>query len=584
MSISVFQEKIIKGGCGKFVLLFCGVAMVFGMAFSNCSRGEKLSATGLKGEPVKTFATVGEVEVPNSMVTEAIDRLTQQSQLSQYPPEILESLPIEYRIQSVIGGIMQTVQIAEVYEMAKRNGYKSDDDSVKKALHFTSETDFMNNILDRGKKTGELKENATIKDVEELLKPQLQGKTLKDVFLSQQTQLNDILKDPQKRLDVVLSGGQQYMMDKLTEGINPTEAEVKNSFEIYDVKRIIAKGSSTVTDAAAKAKADKAYADLKAGKSFEDVMNSSSDDIQSDPKKKKSDIVLNPGKTEVENNPDYKVLLTLQPGSFSEPQKVVEGYAIFKYLGKKIDVPKDYEANKAKHKAQYISKIVQKKFKDELDKVEKDVKPTFDSKANEAAYRYAKAMTLPDGQAKETEFKAIYDLTKAVTGSDEKPDLAATLQVITIQHIYDQPTSDKVKLKDDRIAALENYLSYNNSWSFRKEVIDAYKAKGDKTKAFEQVMAALDKNTKFDSQAQQVFSDIAAKFQEIKTAGLVSADQESQFNTKRDLWRSDKEKYDKDAAALKKQQEEDAKKAAEEAKKAKSSAPAPTPPKKAPGK
>ena len=582
MSISTFQEKFIKGGCGKFVLLFCGAAMVIGMAFSNCSRGQKLQALDAKGNKEKIFATVGDVALPFSMVDNAVDQQMKQSQL---PPDILATLPPEYRIQAVAGGVSQAIQTAQIYEIAKRMGYKADDESIKKTLHFTSETDFENNLLAQVKKSGQLKDNATIKDLEEFAKPQLQGKTIKDIYTTQMTELDKILKDKdsQKRVELVLGGGQQYLLDKFSEGINPTDDEVKKGFENYEIKRIVAKAATPTASTDAKAKADKAYADLKAGKSFEEVMDTSSEETPSDPKKKKSENVLNLSQDMVEKLPDFKAVLTLQPGTYSEPQKVTEGYAIIKYVGKKVDIPKDFEAKKAQYKQQNISQQVTKKFKAEMDKIEKEVKPNFEVKAYEAAYRYQKAMALTAGPAQETEFKAIFDLAKGVASTDDKPDVAAMLEVITIQHLYDQPGADKNKLKADRIAALENYLTFNDSWAYRKEVIDSYKEKGDKAKAFDQLTTALDKNTKFDAQGQTTFSDISAKFLELKTAGLVSADQEKQFRSKQEQWQSDKKKYDDQVAADKKLKDEEDKKAAAEAKK---NAPAPsaTSPKKPAGK
>ena len=50
----------------------------------------------------------------------------------------------------------------------------------------------------------------------------------------------------------------------------------------------------------------------------------------------------------------------------------------------------------------------------------------------------------------------------------------------------------------------------------------------------------------------------------LKTAGLVTTEQEKEFRTKQDLWRSEKQKYDEEEARFKKQQEED-KKAADAA-------------------
>ena len=575
MSISVFQEKFIKGGCGKFVLLFCGIAMVGGMVFSSCSQTQRVRSTGIDGKSEKAFATVGDVELPISMVDKAVAKQMEQSQL---PPDILATLPPEYRIQAVSIGVSQAVQTAQIYEIAKSMGYKPDDEFIKKTLHFTSESDFMDNLLISVKKTGQIKENATLKDLEEFAKPQLQGKTLKDIYTTQLAEIEKILKDPQKRIELVLGGGQQFLMDKFSEGINPTDDEVKKGFEVFEIKRILVKSASAETDAAAKSKIDKALADLKANKSFEEVMDSSSEEVQTDPKKKKSENVVKLTLNEAERLPDFKSVLKLQPGSYGDPEKVTEGYSIIKYVGKKVDIPKDYDAKKAQYRQQNISEQVQKKFKAEMDKVEKEVVPKFEIKAYEAVYRYQKAAVLPAGPEQDKEFQAIFELTKGVTSADEKSDVAAMAQVIAIQKLYDRPSADKAKLKADRIGALENYLTYSDSWPYRKDVIDFYKEQKDKTKAFDQVLIAMEKNFKFDAQGQTAFSDINGKFLELKTAGLVNADQEKQYSSKRDQWQSDKKKYDEEQTALKKQKEADDKKAAEEAKKNKTAPSSLTPP------
>ena len=525
-------------------------------------------ATDIKGNKEKAFATVGDVELPISMVDNAITKQMQQSQL---PPDILATLPPEYQIQGIAGGVYQTIQAGEVFELAKRKGFKADDESLLKTLHYTNETEFETYLLSRAKKGGQLKETATIKDFEDLVKPDLKGKTLKEAYTEQFNEVTSSLKDGKKRMEIVLYAAQFYVADKLQEGINPSDDEVKKGFETYEIKRVLVKSTSATTDAAAKVKIDKAYADLKANKSFEDVMEAYTEDIQQDPKKKKSENLIKLSLGQLETLPEFKTILKLQPGTFGEPEKGAEGYSILKYVGKKVDIPKDYETKKAQYRQQTISQKVQKLFKDELEKVEKEVKPTFESKSYEAAYRYQKVMSVPAGPAQEQEFRAIFDLAKGVTTADDKPEIAAMIQVITIQHLYDQPTADKVKLKGDRIGALENYLTFTDNWAYRKEVIDSYKEKGDKTKAFELLMAGLEKNTKFDGQAQTTFADMSAKFTEIKTAGLVSADQEKQFRSKQEQWASDKKKYDDEQVQLKKKDEEDKKAAAEAQKKSKSS-------------
>lgn len=537
--------------------------MALSVVFMNCSRAQRLGTTDVQGNPEKVFATYGDVSLPVSLVDAAVDE-----QLAKLPPEILTAMP-EYRMQVIAGGITQAISGAQIYELAKRQGFNNDDASVKKTFHLTSEQDFRAYATDVLRKAGQLKPNSTDKDLDDLIKTQAQGKTLSQLYTEKSAEVDKNLKDGQKRLEVVLSAGQQYLKEKFEQGINPSDDEIKKQFEKINVKRIIVKTDAKVTPEQAKVKADKAYADLKAGKSFEDVMDAYSEDTPMQGNKKKSENKIPLDQASIDRLPDYKAINKLQPGGYSEPEKVAEGYAIYKYVDKKIELPKDFEKNKANFKTSYLNDQIQKKYQAAVDGLDKEIQPKFEIKAYEAIYRYAKVMAKPAGPDQEKELRAIYDLAKAVDPISDKPDLAVLVEVEAIKRLYDLPGVDKVKLKADRIATFEKFLDKYENWTYRKEVIDNYKELKNGDKAFDNIMAALDKNmTKFDSLGQKTFSDISAAFLEVKTAVGIKPDQESRFRKQQEQWNIDKKKFDAQQAELKKQQDADAKKAAEDAKKA----------------
>lgn len=569
MSISNFQEKFIKGGCGVAILVVSGCALVFSMVFSNCSRAQRIGATDIKGNKEKTAVVVGDVDIPVSMIDEMID-----SQTKQVPPEILSAYP-QYKIQAIGMSVVQSVQAAQMYEVAKRDGYKPDDEAIKKTLHISSEKEFRQILVENLRKNGQLKPDSTDKDLEDLASKA--GKKLSELYTEQLAQVDKYLKDNQKRMQLVLGASQSYVNEKAKAGINPTDEDLKKQFDTLQVKRIIFKTDAKVTADQAKEKADKAIADLKGGKSFEDEIDAVSEDVPAPGKKKKSENIIPLPAAQLDNVPDYKPVLALQPGAYTEPVKVTEGYAIFKLIEKKQEVPKDFDTNKNQYKQQYIDQQASKKVKEMVEKVEKEVKPNFQVKGYEAAYLFAKSQGQRPGPEQDKLLKDAYDVAAKVTEPDDKPEIAVLVRVLAIQTMYEAPTADKTKLKADKIASFEEYLKMFDNWPYRKEVIDNFKELKQGDKAYEQLNIALDKNMKYDTSGQAVFSDISAKFLELKAAGLLKPDQEKEFTAKQTQWNSDKKKYDDQQAELKKQQAEADKKAAEEAKKSKAATGSPAP-------
>ncbi len=573
MSISTFQDKFVKGGCGKAIIVFSALAMVLGLGFSNCSRAARLGSSDIKGNPEQVFVSVGNVDLSAGMLERSVDEMLAAQGMSL---AAFQKSPTTYA--SILGsGISQLIQKAQLYNLAKKNGFNDDDSSVLKVMHLDSEASFKQYAVESLRKMGQLKPDSTDKDLDDFA-AKVGGENFHALYQKKADDVNKNLKDNQRRIGEVLTAGQQYYIEKVRTGFNPTDDDVKKQFDSDVVKRVIIKTDAKVTADQAKAKADKAYADLKAGKSFEDVMDAYSEDTPAVGKKKKSENEITFPISMIDQFPDFKPLATLQPGGYTEPQKSTEGYVIYKLVSKKQDLPKDFDKAKEKYRQDFINAELEKKIKGELDEADKNEKPNFQIKAYEALYKFAKAAGNGQTPPDEKTLMEVYDLAKAVQPGDPKADIAAIVGYQAIDMVYNMPKSDKAKLKTPRMEALESFLEYNDSPNLRLELVDYFKELKEGDKAYDQLNKAMDKNMSYDDIGQRTFADVSAKFLELKSAGLVKPDQEKEFRSKQEQWKIDKKKYDDQQAEMKKQEDAAKKKADEEAKKTKpadSKAPAP---------
>lgn len=548
---------------GKAVLLFSVVAMAVGLGFSSCSQGARLAAKNAQGQPEQAFATVGSVELASGWVDKIVENQTKQM------GPMIDQLPPEYKIGIYAQAVNQLIQRAHMYEYAKREGYKTDDKDLLALLKLDSEASMKAEIKKSLIEGNQLDAKATDADFDKKFKELSGGKTVSEFYKTQKEGVDKALSDASLKPLAIMELAQQYLSKKLGENMKPTEDEVKNSFENYEVKMISVKLSNTMNDAQAKEKAQKAYDALKTGTSFETAINTYSDEPAA-PGKSKADSIYPKSKAEIESNPDMKALLALQPGDYTTPIKTFDGYSIFKYAGKKITLPPDYDKNKEAIKKQYIAQQVAKKVEEEVKKIDRETAPKFTLAAYEAAYLFGKA-SAPEGGAtpKPEDFQKVIDLCKSVKETETGSTLAVDLMMASMDRLSALPGADVTKLKPQRIEIIASYLKQRDNWKYRKELIDSYADSKDGDKAVEQILVAMDKNTKYDQAGQATFSEINGAFLKLKTANLVKPEKEKDFKTKQEQWQKDKKQYDDMQAQEKARQEAEMKKAAEEAKKAK---------------
>jgi parvulin-like peptidyl-prolyl isomerase len=581
LSISTFREKFVSGGCGKVILIFAAAAMGLSAVVSSCNRGEKIEFLDAQGKAQKTVATVGNVPIPQEALEEAIKQST--AQYAQY----MDQLPVEYQAGMYGQALQGVIKSGYGFELGQKEGVDTSEKSVIAAVLAPDEKGFRVKIREQLLTAKLIKENATEAEVDEAVKkaqatdpqtgqPNPSPKTIADIYKEQVSKISEIYKDPAKKDKFRVGVAQFLVIEKYKKDIKPTDEELKKSFDSYEVKRILLAVNPKQTEDAAKAKSQTVYAEIKAGKSFEDAMDQHSDDAaQVNKKKRDATTNLNPKMLEM---PDFASVKSLKPGTYGEPVKVREGYAIYKLAGMKSNLPPDFDKTKDAIRKQFIDQEAQKKYNDKVEEIAKDNPPKFDVKGYEALYAFVKASeeaAKNPGKDPVAGMAAVVEIAKQVKLGDPADKVATMVLVAASQKLYEAPGADKAKMRPDYVGALEKYLTFSENWEFRKTIVDSYKDAKDGTKAYETLVAGLDKNTKYDAQGQSVFSNIAGKFAELKAAGLVKPEQEKEFQGKQTQWQSEKTNYDKQAAEAKKQQEAEAKKAAEEQKKAASSAPKP---------
>lgn len=562
MSISNFQEKFIKGGCGKAILVFSAVAMAVGLGFSSCGRGATLGAKNAQGQPEQSFATVGSVELASGWVDKIVENQTKQM------GGMIDQLPPEYKVGIYAQSVNQLIQRAHMYEYAKREGYKTEDKDLLALLKLDSEASMKAEIRKSLVEGKQLDEKATDADFDKKFKELSSGSTVSEFYKKQREGVDKALSDTSLKPLAIMELAQQYLSKKLGENMKPTEDEIKNSFENYEVKIISVKLSNTMNDAQAKEKAQKAYDALKTGTSFESAITTYSDEPAAQGKSK-ADSIYPKSKAEIEGTPDLKPILALQPGDFTTPIKTFDGYSIFKYAGKKVTLPPDYEKNKEAIKKQFIATQVAKKVDEEVKKIDRETTPKFHLAAYEAAYLFSKASAPEGGATPKTEdFQKVIDLCKAVKETETGSTLALDLMMAASDRMSSVPGADVAKLKPQRLEVISSYLKQRDNWRYRKELVDSYIDSKDGDKATEQLLVAMDKNNKYDQAGQATFSEINGSFLKLKTANLVKPEKEKDFKAKQEQWQKDKKQYDDMQAQEKARQDAEMKKAAEEAKKA----------------
>jgi len=163
----------------------------------------------------------------------------------------------------------------------------------------------------------------------------------------------------------LIEAAQSKYLKSLREKYNPTDEQVRLMFEnLYPARIFI---SQEKHKDKAEARAQEAYAQLKAGKPFAEVVKRYSDDPK--PLIERGGSLTGSGYYEIQEQlsgylrpEDVSGILALKPGAFTPPLKDKEnkGYYIFTLTKREQQLPDDFEKEKARYRDQFINMRVQR--------------------------------------------------------------------------------------------------------------------------------------------------------------------------------------------------------------------------------
>jgi hypothetical protein len=540
VSISRFQEKFLSGGCAKFVVglmaaAFVGSLLYMGAGGSNKNEGEETAGT--------IAATVGNVQVPASAISTAIENRLQQIQ-QQQPGQTIPPLQLA-SIEA--GAVSAVVDGSTAMYLARQSGADFSDENVIKVL-----SDMIDQQMTMQQMQYDMMpaQPGQKKDTfEEFVKKQT-GKTLKEFKEEQLNELREALKDPARKDLLMADAARGLLVQKYKEKAAPTDAELKDSYSTYEVKRILLKDDK---DKKAADIAATVLAEVKSGKTtFEQAIDRYSKDLPQ-PNKRLSETTLPLQGSMIQNVDDYKELRGLKAGDVSPVVTTPEGAAIYKVVKVTPNLPKDFEKDKEKLRDQLAEQRAQAMVQKEMDAAAKGDLIKWNSPGYEALYELGRTYSDPELSAEGKRLEAlrkVYEKAKKaaadnVAGSRE----AALVAYVAFDSIYNDPKSDKKKLAPERAEVLTAYLENNESPTVRLELVDLYMEQKDGDSASDQLLLVAQGNNDYEVEGQGNYSQISSKLSKLKSAGLVKPEVEAQIQKELSRWRQEKATYEKEKAA-----------------------------------
>ncbi len=339
-----------------------------------------------------------------------------------------------------------------------------------------------------------------------------------------------------------------------------TEDDVKKSFDNL-VFRVIRLTDAKIPIATRLATAQKAQADLKAGKKFEEVAKAIDPKMSVEPSKLSRGLL--------EQVPNYKSLLSLKAGEVSPVMDETINPTV--YLLDKIEpnVPPDFDKIKVGLMAQKKEEVASKKLIDEIKNRTKQIK--FQSKSYEAGYRLGSMLGGLDDQTNRAQ-----DLKKLVAAAKLAPSdspgghkLVVLGSYIAEEEAYRRATKEEqVKMGSDRLEAISGVLEVTESISLRIDLAETAFKLNQNDRGFDDLMKAAQENIDFQKDGFTINAQITKIATDAEAQKKITPAQRALVQKELDRYQKEKADFEKSQEQLKTEQTAESKKMDAEVQKA----------------
>ena len=534
-----------RKGCAAAMFVM-GVLLTFGFVFMGGR-----TPFGGPGDPgtkqSQAVGTVGKQTISVTNLQDGLEQVNKQYAGQSHGATDFLSDPMARSLiyQQVVG---QVVSMAALASVADDLGIKLDDKQVIAEWRKIAD-DQKTQMIGQLKMMGKLKEGATQADVDKAVNEGAGGDFTKLVD-SKIAQVTLDLANPATALTARAPALQNALKTALEAQVKVTEEDLKASFDEFTYDAINFTGKDVNFDAARLA-AGKAAAELKSGKSFEEVQKSYN--------VKDQQTTASIPRNMLDNDEKTKSLVSLKPGEVSE---VVERFGQVQILRMKSMVnklPADFEKNKATLLKQFKDSQVQKKEND-LVKAKSDREVKWSSPGLELFYRYVQSNR--DSKLNSPGAERTAALNKILAESKKLTDPVvfgrqanAYLQVAVANDLYiSADNADKPKYARERMDALLGALAFTDNAKMRYDIATLAKEVGDKDVAFKQITESAKSNGNYTKAGLDLYAQQVQLLADLQKANLVTADQVPIVQAELDKWQKDKMAWEKDQADLSKEQ------------------------------
>lgn len=475
------------------------ITMIGGVGFRGCGQSQNQA----EDQPVSpTIASVGDFHVTKQM-TEASD------------PGPLEG---KDRLRTEGQMLNSAIQRGLALTMAKKQGVDLSDAIVKQAV-VKAELDTMRQTLEQ---QGKLRPGASEQEFEDAFKS-MAGRSLIDARKQLEKSISEKLGGTASdKAEAQASIAGQLLAQKIKSRYMPSESEIQNQFDTYTMKALTLPPDKAGPTAIL-AKMKKVQAEIKAGATFESEM----DKYLPKPadKKKKASENSFPVRADMLNMyPFLAGIKKLKAGEVSDIVTTPGGPMMYKLVNHKLDLPKDYAAQKATLMDQKALENASKAIQEDVKKLDTADNVKWNSEGFHVLHDYIALDSGPPDANKNKQLRSLIDRALKV-GNDPVGGeaAAATARLSLDQAVIGLPAAEADKLKTDVLAY---YAQTFPEIPAKLDLAEAYIGAKDAANASTALVNAADSNSiRTDDEGKTNWERIQKDIKKAQDAKLLTPEQ-----------------------------------------------------------
>jgi hypothetical protein len=557
-----------KSGCGYVVGGVLALVLVAGIVFTGQCGGQQAQQQRTRSEAA-VVAIVGEGRI-------YADDIEQSAQAQIQPlAQQLEVVPPEFLANAKALVLDQMIREHLVLHMARQRGVKLTDEEL---INYASRS--LDEAIQQQRRIweaeGKLKAGATDAEFEALVQKEA-GRSLSEVREQTLSDLRQALQDPSQRDRQYAAYAMQAVIDAEGAKVQPTDEELRRSFNLYTFQRV------TLSPDATRDEAEKILQEIRGGLGFEAAMNRYSRETPEEGQRV-SDLTSVLTYDMMAGDPTYRPLVELQQGQVSEVIMLPSGPAIYRLQNVDAQVPEDLTQNIEEHRKSFANRQAQQRFHQELEEAKKTVNIEWRSEGYRVLYDWSQVhletMTAPPAERQKA-LREIASRAAQAMDTDNVPmggEAAALAHYVAIDTLWTAADeTQRTELRQERIDSVTRVLDLMENVELRLTLVDLYAQEKNQESASRQLVEAARSNTSLGAMGQQFFNEINNRLERLRNQNLLEPGTEEQVQAEQERWRRERAEQEQFEEEQRRQEEEARKQAEAEQKAAQQPAERPSP-------